>query len=185
MGNMSSEEIKELSDTYQLHNQTNYIINLPDMAKKMLRDYTGYLDKYVNVLLSTNYYNIEGSELEFKLAKHTIRVIDRLFEKVPKTTKEMVVYRGAKNIYTGPYISTSLKEVVALSFVRKIENLCCLYKIIIPEGSSILPMFVLSKHYTEYEILLDRKGILNQTGKECKVDVGDHTFDCIELIYHS
>jgi hypothetical protein len=195
-----------LESNNPLKDQVNFILNLPENIKNVLIDYTKDLDKYINSLLSKDKYNnlLKRTDEKFKLAKKSIEIIDHLFKMIPRTTKEMVVYRGATNIFKGPYISTSLKDIIGINFMRRSPQNCCLYKIIIPVGSSILPLFPISEYLEEYEILLDRKGILDYTGNDCKVEIEGsmvkytdqnneekeafikgYMVKCIELIYHS
>jgi hypothetical protein len=185
---LDKELVDEISKDVGIEEQVEFIRNLPMETKKLLLRYTFDLDKYINITTTgVNWKNWDLTDSRFEIAKEAIVAIDNIFKEIPKTTKELLVWRGAKTIYKSQYVSTSLSISIAqYCFVEKDDTL---YKIIIPVGSSIIPLFPLSWKGDEWEILLDGKnGTLTPTGaKDCKaeIEMDNAIFDCTELEYKS
>jgi len=169
---------------YILKEQIDFIEELKQEDKEILKKYTFEYDRYVNSL-KTGYYpfQMKRTDLKFQVAKNVSKLIDNIFAKIPLTKKEIIVYRGATNIYQGPYVSTSLDKEVSYRYIEDLNPVCCLYRIIIPKKSAIIPMFSISKFMFEEEVLLDRKRILKETKRPCKTKIENKFVDCIELIY--
>lgn len=188
--NVKKDEEKEAEDEkikikieqnfYYLKNQIDFVKNLSENDKKLLYNYTFKYDAYTNALHSAYYpFKMKRTDEKFKIGKEISLLMDRLFLEVPKTNREITVFRGASDIFHGPYVSTTLDKNSVLGFSLD-KNI---YKIIIPKGSSILPLFPISHFGHEAEILLDRKKILKKTERECKIRIYKKMHDCIELIY--
>ena len=79
-----------------------------------------------------------------------------IFEGSPPLPVPLTVYRGVKTKLQRPragYVSTSLSKAQAEQFMDP-EKKCCLLTLKIPEGTKVLPLFVLSRYPIEAEILL-------------------------------
>lgn len=79
-----------------------------------------------------------------------------IFEGAPPLPSPLTVYRGVKNKKQRPragFVSTSLSKEQAEHFMDP-EKKCCLLTLQIPEGTRVLPLFVLSRYPLEAEILL-------------------------------
>jgi len=113
-----------------------------------------------------------------------IRDLDMLFNFIPKTTKEFYVYRCFQNttsnikntgneIHYSNFLSTTLSFNFASYYCSSapIEDRPIIVYIQIPKNSSVVPIVDQTKinHespiITEFEILLDRKGILVKMNK--------------------
>jgi hypothetical protein len=146
--------------------QLNYVDNLPKNIKKSILAYTQPYGIYLNI----NKLLRQGKNMETKEQQIVLNDIEFAFKNVPKTTKELKIWRGIKP----PKYEFKTEEMVSLisgSRDRKIaENFalrfmaCCLVEITIPVGSSILPIENVSMSKTEQEILLNRNGKYFQTG---------------------
>ena len=107
-----------------------------------------------------------------------IQLIDNAFKNAPPTIKPMIVYRGIKSqkyidtsFTSNTYVSTTIDKNVALEFQKKYP--CCLFEIVIPTGSHILPLMYISTLPHESEILLSRDSeykILKQSGSLIKLE---------------
>lgn len=140
-----------------LTEQIDFVDNLSKKEKKFLVDYASYENK---------------SNTE----------IDLLFNRVPKTKKEFIVYRGTAMRSINPYktyVSTSLNKSVARNFMD--FNECCLYRIIIPKGSSVLPLFSISEFKEEKEVLLKRGSRFRIIGN-CTISIYNEEIKCIDLL---
>ena len=79
-----------------------------------------------------------------------------IFEGAPPLPVPLTVYRGVKTKLQRPragYVSSSLSKAQAEQFMDS-EKKCCLLTLKIPEGTKVLPLFVLSRYPIEAEILL-------------------------------
>lgn len=130
-----------------LKDQYNYLENVNQDIKKSIVDYT--MNSDINRTLW------EGLP-ETKLEKKIKSSLDDELKKIPPITQPIIVYRGIKRdfISNRGYISTSYVKQVAIRFS---ELDCCLLTIILPVGSRILPIDILSDIPTEGEIILPRE----------------------------
>ena len=120
----------------------------------------------------------------FRIVKN-ITIMDELFLKAPKTTEELIVYRGMKflspkleekmqsqlrklkkgDLFTFKnYLSTSLLNQVAMDFLEshfteKREAKCCLFKINIPKNTRIL---YLDSDLTGFKFLKSKNNSVRQ-----------------------
>ena len=139
-----------------------------------------------------------------------IRDLDMLFNFIPKTTREFYVYRcfqnttsNIKNTGNEIHYSNFLSTTLSFNFAKKfcssapIEDRPIIVYIQIPKNSSVVPIIDQTKIYhdstilTEFEILLDRKGILVKMNKLQRKNVlkkiGKEKYDLIRgfFIYKS
>jgi len=141
-----------------LKRQIEFMNNLTNSEKEIIEEYT-ISDVNVSKLYTNYPEDYDLDEKEIKKVKKMKKVLDKLFQEIPKTTKKFTVYRGSRDIYNTPFVSTSLNINVALDFVERngkndYKNYCCLYSIEIPRNSSVLPILKISRHPYEEEILL-------------------------------
>lgn len=82
-----------------------------------------------------------------------------VFSKLPELPRSLRLYRGvSRPPSTGneaAFVSTSLEKRVARRFTSH-KTRCCLLIVNVPEGSPVLPLFMLSR-YSELEFLLRSK----------------------------
>jgi hypothetical protein len=84
--------------------------------------------------------------------------MDAIMKKMPPTECAMTVFRGTaeKKAADPSYLSTTLSKAIARNFVSRDTQKCCVYRIEIPVGSHMLPIFCASRYWVEQEILLPR-----------------------------
>lgn len=107
-----------------------------------------------------------------------IQLIDNAFKNAPPTIKPMIVYRGIKSqkhittsFTSKTYVSTTVDKNVALEFQKNYP--CCLFEIVIPAGSRILPLMYISTLPDESEVLLSRDSeykIIEKNGSKIKLE---------------
>ena len=56
------------------------------------------------------------------------------------------------------YISCSVDKSVALKFSNHQTTKCCLFEVLVPKGTKMIPLYTCSKHTAEIEVLLPRNG---------------------------
>ena len=140
-----------------LEPQIKYVDGLSSHIKDAIFDYTYTEFVELNERLRNNSV-LNSRQLEI------IDLIDTAFDNVPVTQTPIMLYRGVRINFRerllsdiNSYVSTSYDLNVAKSFTGK---QCCLLKIIIPPGSSILPIEGISRSPNEREVLLPRYGKL-------------------------
>lgn len=93
-----------------------------------------------------------------------IAELEKIFEKAPKLTKNMHVFRGTKTFYygtgksdvfaSGEFMSTSISPGIALNFTR---DECCFTQIRLRPGMKVIFLEPVSQHWGELEILIPPK----------------------------
>lgn len=145
-----------------LKEQSNFVYKLDDDIKESLYWYTDEGYKILNKSLR------ENKSMTNEVSNH-LKNIDLAFKAVPKTTSILTVYKGMdkKDIISDKaFVSTSLYKNVTASFMK--NSKCCLIEILVAKGSRILPIFKISAHPEEYEILLDRDCDISITSMDKK-----------------
>jgi hypothetical protein len=157
-------------------------------------DYVGQLDYKYKLALS---YYTEGSEwicseLNSCLRTNTIssrrevnymaNYLPKIFENCPPLEKELVVYRGVKNLVplsdgsefvSGGYISTSVDKSIAEMFGSVI------YTINVQPGSRVIPLINSRYFQSEFEILLDKDAVI-----KCSVHKNSKYYNESECTYY-
>jgi hypothetical protein len=120
-----------------------------------LTKYTHGYDSDINKTLRGD-FDYKDTYNDSKKIQSLIMDIDEIFENSPSLSETITLYRGMNrdSLSTQTYQSTSIDKDVALSFIGDAD--CCLYIISVSPGCKILPLFNISKHPGEKEILLDR-----------------------------
>lgn len=97
------------------------------------------------------------------LLKQFVNDVDSIIQKMPTTTRVMSCFRGVphrismKDMLADPaYISTTLSNKIASSFVDRDDLKCCVYRFTLPIGSKMLPMMPVTRYSAEQEVLLPR-----------------------------
>lgn len=144
------KEKKEINNI--LKKQYDYLKSISTNIKKSLIKYTTNISYNINRKL---WENEPLTELEEKIKND----LDEEFKKIPSISQSIMVYRGINTdimnyINNHGYISTSYDKQVSTWF--KGTN-CCILNIIVPTGSRILPLSLISKLLLESEILLPRE----------------------------
>lgn len=130
-----------------LRDQHLYVITLNENDRLQVRSYTG--DRYEEI----------NAKIKAKEIDAEIKAIDRIFEDVPSLREPLVVYRKISGVFDPnirTYVSTSLSPYQSLP----IKNGETYLRILLPIGSKVLPLALISTHADENEILLPRFGLL-------------------------
>lgn len=148
-----------------LESQINYVNSLNNNIKSAIEAYTGNEYEDLNYKLRSN---LILNPYELKL----INLIDSAFEGAPPIDQPITVYRGIKSKYMpdlSSYVSTTHNIEKTSGFIGKY---CCLFIILIPPGSQILPIETISSSPSEKEILLPRNGkfIITNMSTETTMD---------------
>lgn len=161
-----------------LKNHIRYVDSLSIEIQKSLKYYTTELYVPINEKMrnseSLNEYeihknNIDKAFLNSPLLSESINVYRGLKFDIPDhiDTEEFFVHHyNPKNL---SYISTSYDINEALSFGSSTPTY--IMKILVPEGTHILPLESISAHPDEKEILLDRNGTLTLTSVSIKTQI--------------
>lgn len=131
-----------------LNAQYEYVNNLKEEVKDVIREYTGNLYLELNKSLREN-KNIEKF-------KYEIDILDAVFRSCPVTTTPITVYR---RIYGKEFVNdlkSYLSTTYDLESIFGSNKLFIILEILIPPGSKILPIEFISDELNEKEILLDR-----------------------------
>lgn len=138
--------LRELIDLYTTGPART--LNSKLLNKEELYDFS----KKVNL---DEYWNSDEKDETFLFIDKGMK---HLFRFIPKTTEEITVYRGISlngELKHGNYISTSINEEIAKDIIYEERNKSIL-KIIVPKGSSVIPLYLFSSYDTENEVLLDK-----------------------------
>ncbi|MEK6263267.1 MAG: ADP-ribosyltransferase, partial [Clostridium sp.] len=145
-------------------NNCDYILKLNPILKESL-------GKYIWGKLGTFHEDVHevlrNEKEESQIVVKVIKDIDEIFTNSPKTTKDLVVYKGIylhkfPKLIEKSFISTSLQRNTAMEFTAdkrfgtNIKDNVALLKIRVPRNSSALNLYCLDNH--ECEILLPRNG---------------------------
>lgn len=133
-----------------LKDQFNYVKHLDPMYRKALNHYTGH---GFRVNQDVRQANIVGRH-----NKVFYNNLTDALKRAPPLKEDLIVYRGIN--YKKPpsnstlddfaFTSATYNPMVALSFM----NLCCLFRITVKAGTTILPLVDISNYPHECEILL-------------------------------
>ena len=129
-----------------------YVELLPEHIINTLREYT---DESIYKELN---YKMRMSESLNQVEREIVNNIKFAFNNVPLLNNPITVYRGITKPYDPSlisYTSASLKRSEAIGFTTRE---CCLLKILLPAGSSILPIMTISNIQHEKEILINDTG---------------------------
>lgn len=143
------------------YKQLKYLETLPPTYIKALQVYTGSNYAAVNNVLRSS----EEATLVHKMSVlDTIRTIDEIFRGIPPLQHDVVLWRGIRmkpkvlENFTEPgYISASFDQHVVYEFMDK-EYRCCVFQIMVPKGTHVIPMYTCSTAFFEQEVLLPRGG---------------------------
>lgn len=155
-----------------IQEQIKFIEGVDEITKDILVQYT-ISSGFINAPLWKN-KKILPSVIK------QIKKLDNAFDNVPPLEEPIVVWRGVntKNATEGShrnFLSTSLSRSISEKFTDKP---CCLMKISLPAGTKVLPVFNLSRHENECELILPRGGtiVVLNTHQEDNLEVADCTF---------
>lgn len=176
LSNITPEEKKAIGwytsdDTgginYYLQNAKGEIYNTDNINRKYLFYGTKLdsFDKMVERRKKHNYYNREQIENNMKGVLNGVLNLDKLFINIPPLETSMIVYSGQNiNRSSYGYLSTSIFKSMAEEYVPgKNGNLLI---ITLPIGSKVLPIYKLSEHSGEMEVLLNRNCKFTETSTE-------------------
>ena len=153
-------------------NDCNYMLQIDPILKASLKAYIsgncGSFHEKVHRLLRRNEtFGYVPSEDENDVVK-VIKDIDEIFMNSPKTTKDLVVYKGIylhkfPKLLEKSFISTTLQRNVAMQFTAEKRysdrDNVALLKIRVPRNSSALNIYCMDSRLSdECEILLPRNG---------------------------
>lgn len=102
-------------------------------------------------------------------SKKHLKNIDLAFKGVPRTTNIITVYKGLTKenfISDKGFMSTTLDKKLTDRFTASAT--CCVADITVAKGSKILPLYKISYHDDESEILLNRDGNIQVTNIDKK-----------------
>jgi len=146
----------------ELDKQLKYVDSLDKNTKENLTWYTS------GEYLTFNEYLRDREELPDKVVddyEKVLKSIDEAFRKAPQIKDSLTVYRGVEEegyiLNNESFISTSLEQKVAKEFAK-----CCLLKITLSSGCKVLPLYSISEHKDEKEILIDRDSMFILTKKD-------------------
>jgi len=135
-----------------------YVNVLTDQQKESITRYTS--DFYYEDINKRLYTDIQLSSTQSKIVSD----IDDAFFTAPKTTEDVIVYRGVKTSYNpnvlSGFFSTSLDYDVAMGHADDAKG-CCMFVITIKKGSKVLPVWSISRHPTEKEVLINRNEVFH------------------------
>lgn len=139
--------------------QLKFLDNLsPDIIEslKIYTTSTGYdINKALRALKGGSLNNI----LKYK---NIIENIDSVFDAIPITKSPITLYRDTSlnfnyDIKNYGYVSTTYKRDTLVEEHDDIENpKCCIINLSIPAGVRLIPLFNISNHKEEHEVLLPR-----------------------------
>ena len=138
-----------------LDDQIRVVNKLPEVIKESLIDYTK--DIYYE---SINKALRKGQKIRDDREKQIVVDIMIAFELIPPIERPITVYRGIGEepiALNKAFMSTSRSIGRAKQFTGMD---CCLLKILVPPGSKIIPLWSISSHGYEQEILLPLGGSL-------------------------
>jgi hypothetical protein len=159
---------------YDLINKPNKLSRSKTRLESIenLKDQLKFINELPNAdIILLKKYTLEGPE---SLTQNMNRRLINIFERVPPLKKDIVVYRGLdigniknlNNIFN-QVLSTSLNISIAYFFsndlIHKIgwvfrklfgATTCCILEITINAGNKVLPLYSISIHENEEEILL-------------------------------
>jgi hypothetical protein len=150
------------TDINRIYNTLKGIIT-PD-EKSFLAAYTN--SNYWGVSDSIRSYFSGRKETVSEYEAAMVSEIDNIFQKVPPLIEPLKVFKGVKNFdhiwnHTQFYTSTTSVRNKALYFARDAAGKCgrkYILEIDIMPGTHILPIYELSHHPTQDEIILPRDG---------------------------
>jgi len=137
--------------------QLKYVDSLNKDIINSLKWYTNQGYVILNNVLRKNLSIDEDTK------KH-LKNIDLAFKGVPRTTNIITVYKGLTQenfISDKGFMSTTLDKKLTDRFTE--SSKCCIAEITIAKGSKILPLYKISYHDDELEILLNRDGNIQIT----------------------
>jgi len=156
-----NKENKDLLNKKSKSLESNEILDRIKYNMKRVNKNPSYMIENYR-LLTKIYPNIREEYLLLAVPK-LIKTISEFIKRSPPTTKEMVIFRRTKSI---AYIDDTNNYVVLKGFSSSSLSLeaskpyggdhCCLKIIIIPKGSHIMSLMLLSRYKDEYEVLLNR-----------------------------
>lgn len=156
--------------------QLHFISTLKNKELQVIKDYT--YENYINVnkYLRHSVNSSHDTEMD-----NIVKVLDDVFKKVPPTNEDVIVYRGVKFETQVPtdfidrgYVSTSTDKRIALNIS---DYECCVFKIIIPSGSHVLPIINCTYYPNELEVLLPLNsefGIVGRKDNKVYVEYIEH-----------
>nr|WIL02962.1 ADP-ribosyltransferase domain [Cedratvirus borely] len=136
---------------------TSYILSLPPNIIRSLQDYTGSDYEEINRKMRLG-QSLKGRE------KIIFNDLDLAFRAAPELQEPLYLYRGLTrepNFAYTSFISTTLDPDIALS--SEFSSQRRLLKILVPTGSRVLPLYVISESPHEKEVLLSQRGRLSLT----------------------
>lgn len=155
------EKDAQTAHVQTFYKQLKYLETLDSKYIKALQVYTGSSYAAVNEVLRSGG---EATLVHKMSALDTIRMMDKIFRGIPPLQHDIVLWRGIRmkpkvlENFTEPgYISASFDQNEAYEFVDK-EYKCCVFKIMVPKGTHVIPLYTCSTAFFEQEVLLPRGG---------------------------
>lgn len=135
--------------------QIKYVNSLSNDTKKAIQYYTD--DGYDKI----NNYLRYGGEKYVQQVYNSVKLIDNAFKNAPPLTQDVTTFRGIRSSYQiesdfieKAYTSSSVDLSVAMEFNNKSK--CCIFKILVPKGTRVLPLVDCSDNASELEVLLPK-----------------------------
>ena len=197
--------IEEELNRIETHPDFQQISSVGSEIKASIMRYTGSAYTSINrfnrfIAADTVYNRGPDGEYTTPYARGTVgyisQNINKAFDLVPPTEKELVVFRGVtynnsyyndlngtpySEIYDKTFISTTLKTSVANHFFHTLRTpeqemglRCCYLMINIPKGSRVIPLRTISLHPSESEILLKNSSYLKYMNSHILKDRHDN-----------
>lgn len=142
--------------------QLKYMEKIPIEYINVLNEYTKGKYTSVNKFLRDDLQFLHYTPTtDDKIINH-VEMMDEVFRKIPPLKQDIFLWRGVtkndgmpNNFVDKAYISTTLDKQIAQKFSG---YKCCLYKIRVPKGTSVVPLSLNSPRTNQVEVLLPRDG---------------------------
>jgi hypothetical protein len=159
--------------------QVVFVDKLPVNVRDSLHKYThGYYEEINQAM--------RGQITPTKDIQTHIDNILMAFRNVPPIEKSIILYRGQKGdekkIFDTKSITSTTYDIQVVSDF--IGSECCLYVFNVQAGSKILPLYTLSHHPHEFEVILEPGGVFTHTmTTQALADLGQFGKHMLETYY--